>query len=181
MNEIRKFYDINDQSVHPCMRGARYSGPMDKVVMSANLADFQAVMQKYQIPFFITFGTLLGAVREHDFIDYDTDVDVGILNPEVHYLKMKKVKEDLVSLEETCGDIGEETSRARDDGCSFEEYALISWTKSLATASSFSFPTLSLRSLRFSASSRLLPIAIALKLDFPSISKVLGSRKNSVK
>jgi len=96
--EERLFYDINDLSVHPCMRGARYAGSMDKEVMAKNLLDFQIVMKKHKIPFVLLFGTLLGAVREGDFISYDTDADVGILSPQKHYRKMSAVKTELKAL-----------------------------------------------------------------------------------
>lgn len=36
-------------------------------------------LDKNQIPFYLMYGTLLGAYRDGNFIEWDTDVDVGIL------------------------------------------------------------------------------------------------------
>lgn len=47
-----------------------------------NLLLFKQICDKYEVKFFLLFGTLLGAVRENNFIKYDTDVDVGILETE---------------------------------------------------------------------------------------------------
>ncbi len=55
----------------------RKGGKMDKVIMLSNLLEFNEIMSRNSIPFFFIFGTLLGAKREDDFIEYDTDVDVG--------------------------------------------------------------------------------------------------------
>lgn len=42
------------------------------------------VFDKAEIPFFLFYGTLLGAIRENDFILYDDDVDVGVLSEHAH-------------------------------------------------------------------------------------------------
>ncbi|NMA75170.1 MAG: LicD family protein [Bacteroidales bacterium] len=43
------------------------------------LRDVTVVLEEANITYFITFGTLLGAVRHKGFIPWDTDVDIGIL------------------------------------------------------------------------------------------------------
>jgi len=45
-----------------------------------NLLDFKKVMEKHGIVFGLWFGTLLGAVREKNFIEYDEDIDIFVLN-----------------------------------------------------------------------------------------------------
>lgn len=45
----------------------------------AMLQDFIQVCEKYNIPYFAVFGTLLGAVRHKGFIPWDDDLDVGML------------------------------------------------------------------------------------------------------
>lgn len=50
---------------------------IDKEVMRRNLVKIKEVYDRHYIPFFFIFGTLLGAIRQQDFIDYDNDVDIG--------------------------------------------------------------------------------------------------------
>ena len=45
----------------------------------AMLQDFIRVCEKYDIPYFGIFGTLLGAVRHKGFIPWDDDLEVGML------------------------------------------------------------------------------------------------------
>jgi len=95
--EERLIYDVNDPNVKPWMRGARYAGPMNTAAMHQNLYEVQQVLNKYKIPFILIFGGLVGVMRNGDFIDNDTDVDIGILEtPSTwHHAKMLKVKEEL--------------------------------------------------------------------------------------
>jgi len=55
----------------------RQGGYMNKVVMAYNMRDFKRIMDANGIKFFLIFGTLLGAVRDGDYIDWDSDVDTG--------------------------------------------------------------------------------------------------------
>ncbi len=52
---------------------------IDRDTCRDNLLDFKMLLDLKQIDFGIIFGTLLGAVREKNFIEYDEDVDVYIL------------------------------------------------------------------------------------------------------
>jgi len=61
----------------PWEQGVRWRGFMNKTVMSKNLLDFKKIMDKYNVPFVLIYGTLLGVVRNNDFISNDTDVDVA--------------------------------------------------------------------------------------------------------
>jgi len=86
-----------DKSIVPWERGVRAGGVMNKEAMKNNLLDFKAVMDENKVPFILMAGTLLGAVREHDFISYDSDADIACLNGlgVKHHWKLKKIKEDL--------------------------------------------------------------------------------------
>ncbi|MCS2220388.1 LicD family protein [Bacteroides thetaiotaomicron] len=42
------------------------------------LTNFHQAMNEVGIPYWLEFGTLLGAVREHSFISHDFDLDVGL-------------------------------------------------------------------------------------------------------
>lgn len=43
------------------------------------LTNFHQAMNEVGIPYWLEFGTLLGAVREHSFISHDFDLDVAFL------------------------------------------------------------------------------------------------------
>lgn len=53
---------------------------IDQVVAKENLLDFKKLLDLEGIDFGIIYGTLLGAVRDKKFIDYDEDVDVFVLD-----------------------------------------------------------------------------------------------------
>ena len=49
---------------------------IDKIIARENLLLFKDIVSKHHIPFGLIAGTLLGAIREHDFIEHDEDVDL---------------------------------------------------------------------------------------------------------
>lgn len=55
------------------------NGYLNKVDARYLLSNVCKIMYKHQIPHWLVFGTLLGAYRDKDFIEYDTDIDVGFL------------------------------------------------------------------------------------------------------
>jgi len=55
---------------------------MDKTKALANLKDSIACLEKNKLKYFIIDGTLLGAIREGDFIGHDTDIDIGVFMEE---------------------------------------------------------------------------------------------------
>lgn len=50
--------------------------PMDREQMKKNLLDIKRVLDKHGIRFFLYMGTLLGAVRDGNFIEWDDDADL---------------------------------------------------------------------------------------------------------
>jgi len=88
-----------DKSIVPWERGVRLGGVMDIKAMTENMLDFKEVMDKNKIPFVLIAGTLLGAVREHGFITYDTDADIACFNEleRKDHWKLKQIKEDLTA------------------------------------------------------------------------------------
>lgn len=50
--------------------------PIDKKIAKENLLLVKSIFDKNNLLFLLSFGTLLGAVREHDFIDHDEDIDL---------------------------------------------------------------------------------------------------------
>ena len=51
--------------------------PLDREQARLNFNDVADAMNRQDLEFWLTFGTLLGAVREHDFIKHDGDTDIG--------------------------------------------------------------------------------------------------------
>lgn len=46
-----------------------------------DLEEIQKVFDKYGVRLFVTYGALLGLVRDGDFIEYDDDIDLCIVDP----------------------------------------------------------------------------------------------------
>lgn len=55
---------------------------IDKIKSEKNLALLKKVLDKHNVSFLLFYGTLLGAVREKDFITHDEDIDLAILDEE---------------------------------------------------------------------------------------------------
>ena len=51
---------------------------LDKAQAKSNLFAIADILDRLGIGYFLFFGTLLGAVREKDFIAHDTDTDLGV-------------------------------------------------------------------------------------------------------
>lgn len=62
---------------HPLYLGVK---PINKEKSKENLFLFQQICQKHDFSFALIAGTLLGAVRERDFIAHDEDIDVFLLD-----------------------------------------------------------------------------------------------------
>lgn len=52
---------------------------IDRVQATENLLLLKSILDRAQIPFMLIAGTLLGAVREGDFIAHDEDIDLAFL------------------------------------------------------------------------------------------------------
>lgn len=61
----------------PIYLGIKY---IDKNKAAENLAIAKDILDRNGIRFLIIAGTLLGALREHDFITHDEDIDLGFLD-----------------------------------------------------------------------------------------------------
>lgn len=69
-NEIIKFKQIN---IYPGFKR------IDKAVATKNLLDIKRIFDSNDLFFGLAYGTLLGAIRENDFITHDEDIDLYIL------------------------------------------------------------------------------------------------------
>ena len=64
-----------------CYKNSRYDelgGPMNKEDAEYLLNTIASVFKEHNIELILAYGTLLGAVREHDFIGHDPDMDTQI-------------------------------------------------------------------------------------------------------
>ena len=60
--------------------------------------DIIPILNKYEIDYWVDFGTLLGIIRENDIILYDNDIDICLVDtPELHE-KMKQAKDEFIKL-----------------------------------------------------------------------------------
>jgi len=67
---------------------------MNKKIFTKNIKIIHNILSQLNIKYFLLGGTLLGAIRENDFIDYDYDVDIGIFYEDI-VDKIDKLKESL--------------------------------------------------------------------------------------
>lgn len=57
---------------------------MNRKVALRNLKDVNEVLEEIGATYWIDCGTLLGAIREGDFLEHDTDIDFGVWTTEHH-------------------------------------------------------------------------------------------------
>jgi len=51
---------------------------MDKISAFKDLLLIKKLFKKYEIPFFLSYGTCLGAYRDGDFLPDDDDIDLVV-------------------------------------------------------------------------------------------------------
>ena len=54
---------------------------MDKHLIIKDIKDILATFKRFDVPIYLSYGALLGAVREKDFIPWDDDVDFDVIKP----------------------------------------------------------------------------------------------------
>lgn len=63
-------------------QGYKPYGGYDAEIATENLLLFKKISDKYDIEFWLSFGTLLGVYRDGKLIDYDHDIDISIRTSE---------------------------------------------------------------------------------------------------
>lgn len=62
---------------------------IDKKIAKENLTILKKICDKAHLQFILFYGTLLGAIREHDFITHDEDIDLVMYKKDMqHFLDM---------------------------------------------------------------------------------------------
>ena len=80
-NNLKDFDFMNWELVHNAKT-------MNKDVAKENIIILKGVFERYKIKYWLCFGTLLGAIRENDFIIHDVDTDVGLEFKEIRKLEV---------------------------------------------------------------------------------------------
>ena len=62
----------------------RIFSPEELEIRNIGLVDVANILESLEIEYFLTDGTLLGAVREGDFIPWDWDVEITVLSESIY-------------------------------------------------------------------------------------------------
>lgn len=57
--------------------------PINKLIAKENLLLLKSILDTNHLLFLLSFGTLLGAIREHDFISHDEDIDLIMMKKDM--------------------------------------------------------------------------------------------------
>jgi phosphorylcholine metabolism protein LicD len=67
--------------------------PMNKVIATEVLKDADRILKANEVEYFLIYGTCLGAIRDQNFVETDTDIDLGVKH-ELLIPKIKKLMND---------------------------------------------------------------------------------------
>ena len=88
---IDKFHKIIRMGRH---EGKRFQYHCNKKQGHLLLKKTIKILEKHNVAYYLDFGTLIGAVREKGFIEWDDDIDISLLHEEDFY-KMQVVLRDI--------------------------------------------------------------------------------------
>lgn len=78
---VRIVYNRSEQEVRKSMRTRTEE---ELALRAKDLHEICAILDKFSIPYYLAGGTLLGIVRDGDFIPWDTDVDIDVRIEDVY-------------------------------------------------------------------------------------------------
>ncbi len=90
------------------------------------LIEVDKICRKHNIPYWLDFGTLLGAIRHKGFIPWDDDIDIAVVKKD--YKKLKKVLKDELPMQYTFQDWSSEKNlitkmgKVRDSKSYYKEF-----------------------------------------------------------
>ena len=77
--------DINEEikftMKHPIWEHGQIGGlerPIDRNVLFKNLMELRDILNKHKVKWWLSHGTMLGAYRDDNFIEWDDDADIGL-------------------------------------------------------------------------------------------------------
>ena len=77
---------------------------MDREKAHRMLTAVKTIYDAAGIPFYLAFGTFLGAIREHDFIEHDGDIDIFVMGKDID--KSKSVDKEFKAFSLSCAGCG---------------------------------------------------------------------------
>jgi methionyl-tRNA formyltransferase len=80
LKKLKRYSDLSENKWKKIGRGKYFlskNHSLDRNLSFENLKSIKKIMDKIGIDFWLTFGTLLGVVRDGDFISYDHDTDIA--------------------------------------------------------------------------------------------------------
>ena len=69
---------------------------INKKEYEKDLIDIKEILDREKITFWLVFGTLLGAVRENDFLDWDDNINIAVYEEDL-LPKLETLKEKFIS------------------------------------------------------------------------------------
>ena len=78
-NNTKFFYSQEDKDMLVELKKNAYKN-LNIKICKKNLLKIRWLFNTFKIPFYLVFGTLLGAIRDNGFIKHDNDVDIAILD-----------------------------------------------------------------------------------------------------
>lgn len=86
MPSIKLSNDVFNYKTHPLFLGIKQ---INKSIATENLLLLKTFLEEHEVKFGLIAGTLLGAVRENDFISHDEDIDLFVLGEQKqHFLDL---------------------------------------------------------------------------------------------